>query len=455
MRVFKLVLCLVALYAGAMAHAFTFEELRRDYEQRAVKVHATATGACVQAFRETCDQSGSAVVMVGAGELVLLATAAHVLSPLFADAADGLGRLDLDWPFPPKGCRANLSPVAIWKPSEASKTRDDAAFIVASSDCKEPLDPPANAWANGEPSLGVTLNYIELYSLFGPQKVSAPFFLSNGCIRANTCFDDGLVRVQARIEGKSSGSGVFSDDGLVGIAVETGVLVSARSVFGTFAGCSAGGCERLGPAFDLSGFASSIEQAGAPAKPYSEQGLQQDIAAVQTYLQTVPPHVWRQTESFCHTDVTRTSFALEHTGERLTLTRTARKRRDACNSLPSLIGLEVLKCSAPSEALNPAIQIGSGPSLFVACYASDCWLCDFRYTAEIKGHDGVDDQRSYALDEFDIQFSRAQLRGTWDSPDPTELDRFYDVTRALSRMISGGSHDAFCQSTPEYCTPQE
>lgn len=443
-----------ALFLSSVGQAWAFEEIRRNFEHRAIKIHATAFGDCLPALPETCDQSGSSVVLAGVDGQILIATAAHVLDPLFADPSGALARVDLDWPFPADTCRGHLTPLAAWRPADRGQTKDDLAFVVARTDCKQPPEPLKSAWGAGEPSFGVTMHYIELFSIFGPQRLSAAFFLSDACIRAGTCFDDGLVRIQDRIEGNGSGSAVFSDDGLMGVAVKTGLLVSAPTLFDTIETCAAGGCEHIGDALALSRFAALIANALAPAKPYSEEAQHRDVAALRTYLEARLPYVWHHRDSPCHTDLERLYSELTLVEDTLKLTQTTRKRRAGCSNVPPLRGLEVRTCTAHLETLNPAVQIWSGPTLYVACKAPSCWTCDYSYVAEVPGFEGVNEQRNYTTNDVDIRMDTEHLQSPSGRLDSDAMNEFYGVVRALSRIIDGGSDAAFCLSAPSYCEPQ-
>ena len=447
------VLTLLVLCAAKPVIAQDMEPMRSVFETRAVIITAEAGSECSPLNSDTCDQAGSAVILGLQGNIALLATAAHVLEPLYAVEAPSFSQLRLRWPQPPASCGATLTPLAMWRPDPIQDAAADIAFIAARSKCGELLEVVPNAWRDGEPSPGITLHYIELYSPFGPHRLSSPIYLSDACILTRTCFDGGLVRLQARIEGRGSGSAVFSAEGLVGIAIKTGDLVAGPRINEVLDTCATGNCARNGRSIDLAPWLRQYEETLQPPKSYAEAGFQKDLAFVTAYLDGLPPEVFdRSGESGCQTDERRTTTQAEVAAGVLKLTRREVIHRAHCPNLPALSGSGVTECSAPLDSLNSAIQIWSGPSLQVQCRDDDCYSCTAKYDAQLEGHEDIRDRRVYDIDYF--HFSPADntyfVSGSF-RPREDRVRELYRYTRALARIISGGSDREFCLNSPLYC----
>ena len=444
---------LLVLWAATPAIAQDIEPMRRVFETRAVMITVEAGSECSPLHGDKCDQAGSAVILGLQGNTALLATAAHVLDPLYAGGAPSFSQLELRWPQRPASCGATLAPLAIWRPDPIQDADDDITFIAARSECGELLEIVPNAWGNGEPSLGVTLHYIELYSPFGPHRLSSPIYLSDACILARTCFDRGLVRLQGRIEGRGSGSAFFSADGLVGIAIKTGALIAAPRINEVLDACAAGNCARNGSAIDLAPWSRKYEETLQPPKPYAEAGFHEDVAFVAAYLDGLPPDVLeRSAESGCQTDEQRKWTQIEIAAGRLKVTKREVINREHCPSLPDLSGNRVRECSARLDSLNSAIRIWSGPTLGVLCRDDYCYSCTYKYDAEVGGHEDVREREAYDSDEFEFSLTDSTyfFNGGFQ-PREDRVRDLYRYTRALARIISGGSDKEFCLYSPPYC----
>lgn len=442
--------CVVAACAWLATATSSFsqdiEPMRAVFEARAVRVTVVVPSECDEALDDSCNPSGSAVILGATESTVFIATAAHVLDPLYSAGPPALDDLTLDWLTVPTTCASTLQPMAIWRPAPIAGPADDVAFIVAGTRCASPMPMVANAWRDGELSYGVTMHFVELYSPFGSRRLSAPIYLSDACIPAQSCFNDGLVQLQGRIEGKTSGSAVFSAAGLVGVAITTDGLIAAPRIDEALRACATGACDAHGEDVDLAPWAERFAESLLPPKPYAEVGYLDDVSLVTTFLDALPPHeLNRAPESGCAIDerTTRTRIAIEE-GVVTVSTHETNDRSD-CVQLPDLLGIGVTTCAAPIDAIDPTIELWSGPSMRLNCARGTCFSCSYHYDAELQGHEDVRERRSFdaGYSHFSVS-SRSYFFADAFSPIREREQALYRFGRAFARIVSGGDHSAFC-----------
>lgn len=244
----------LAMLLAQAAEAQDIEPARRLLEERAVHLTLPADNECNSQFGDRCRALASAAILMVAEGIALLATAEHVLP---ATNTDELASITLTWNRPPAECRSGMKPIALWRPAVPGSVADDIAFIAATVSCSAPLEPVPNAWANGTPSFGVAVRFFA----GSPPEHSAAISLSDSCIRAQSCFEGGVVHIQNRIDAGVSGSAVFSASGLVGIASNTTHLVATPRMLEWLAACAADRCRQSGEDIDLQPWLDAVHTA--------------------------------------------------------------------------------------------------------------------------------------------------------------------------------------------------
>lgn len=423
------------------------EPSRSLFETRAVKISVVVPAECDESLGDSCSPNGSGVILNTTEDTAFIATAAHVIDPLYTAGLPVLDDLTLDWPNRPPSCSIGLQPKAIWRPVAIQGAADDIAFIVADVECASPLPIVTNAWRDGTPSYGVTMHYVDIYSPFGTQRLSSPIYLSDSCILSRNCFNDGLVRPQGRIEGKRSGSAFFSAAGLVGVAIRTDGVIAAPRIDEVLHSCASGSCDAAGTDVPLAPWAERFSESLLPAKPYTEVGYADDVKLVTTFLDDLPPDQDnRVSQSGCAVDERIVRAQIGIAAGLITVEMQEVIERKNCTQWPNLSGIRLKTCVAQIDAIDPAIEIWSGPTMRLACASGDCFSCDTRYDAELAGHDDVRDYRSYKIEYTDFPVSDpSYFFGDSLSLIPERGEALDNFGRAFARIISGGSDEEFCQ----------
>lgn len=439
-------LCACFFFSGP-ALSQKIEPMRSVFETLAVKFSVVVPADCDENFDRSCSPDGSGVILGVTGDTALIATAAHVIDPLYSAGPPDLAELTLDWPNRPQSCSNTLRPKAIWRPNAIETSADDISFVAVHIQCAAPLDIVTNAWRNGTTSYGVTMFFIDLYSPFGPRHLSSPFFLSDACIRSRSCYDGGLVRTQGRIMSKRSGSAVFSIGGLVGLAIETDTLIASPRINAVLDACASGRCQSDGADIPLAPWVELFAATLEPARPYVEEGLAEDMGYVTTFLDGLPPERQDQTrQSGCITDEQVTRVRIEFADGLVLVHEDAGIDRSNCTRWPDLSGREQTTCSARVDQVDPAIELWSGPSMRLNCLSGDCFSCDRRYDATLDGHPDIADRKTFTIDYASFPVSdRSYFFAGALSPIPEREDELEDFGRAFARILSGGSHKTFCE----------
>ena len=439
-----------SLVVANAAGAQELELMGRLFSDRAVAITASAPESCAA----DAEGYGSGVVLSATGGLALVATAAHVIEQALCGSSGGdFGAIEIEWSAAPADCPATPDAETVFQVRpDRQNVPSDIALLIVRIGCAAELSAPPEAWRDGTPSYGLDMAMIDVSGVFRSGEMSAPFYLSDTCIRAGDCFEGGYIALQTVRTRNDSGSAVFSERGFVGLVEKEDRLVSAPVIAEALRACAVGDCQVYGASADLSPFVMLQEAALAPAQVYAAAGRPKDTAAIVDFLSSVPAAEQRaNTENVCDirdgTDQTELTF---DNGDLRVVNFTVRTS-ERCSMRPLLTSEERTICSAPIDALSGAIEIWSGPTLRLRCTSGDCFKCSRTYTAEHQDAGSMEETRDYRINEATV-YAGGQAYysdGLRNSPDK-EL-ALVNMVRALSRVISGGSDEAFCASSPQYC----
>lgn len=437
-----------AILTSQIALGQSIEVIEREFRDRAVTLTTSdpQQGAI-----------GSGFILSSTGTTVFVTTAYHVIADaLAATQAEGLtDTLIITRLNTGDTCSEPLRPVAVWyPPNQAEDGSTDLAIVAAETTCAEPSYPISVAWTDNAPSLGVQMHFIDLISVFTTARLSPPVYLSDTCIRARSCFDGPVVRTQGRFNENDSGSAVFSGTGLVGMVIKVDAILSLPAILDLARACDSGRCTTIGSPPDLAFAIESVSHQMANPRPYAEEGRMRDVAAILDFLENAPTSQIRGNESrACEVIDTDSRTELEIGATHLTITNTERRSSARCTTEPLLTGLETMSCTARIDALSPAVEIWSGPSLKLRCADGNCFHCDLHYASTREGYGTVDESREYEIDNIDLHVGRGHYFTGGVTSDQGMEQALYAFVRALTRLVDDGDDSAFCNdSSPvDYC----
>lgn len=442
---------LSALVAALPATAQDLEAMRRQIENRALKLEVTV-GPTVK--------EGAGIILASQQGAALIVTAGHTLEPL-DKVVDPLQHLKLSWPTPPAGCDTLPQPRTILRlraPAETDDRRYDVAFLIGPLDCRASFEPLTSAWPEGEPSFGSTLYHVDVMPSFGRIFTSQPFFLSDNCIRLKSCFDEPLIPVAGgTIAAGKSGTAVFTAAGLFGMAVTQDGVLGTPQLAQALEGCieSAVGmrCDVIaGPAPDARVWSGSLRPRSTASLPYAHGRRADDIALVERFLEDVGANSFRaRPADVCNTfDSDKRTRRISVDGGHLTVTNWTRRSIERCSSGPRTIAEETRTCSAGINRVSPAFEIWSGPSVRVRCKDGNCFNCnesrEFR-NVQTSGSGS----RNFDIDSIEVSVGSSNLY--LDGTQIVEAQETTLVTflRALARLITDGEDKDFCRANAQYC----
>jgi hypothetical protein len=181
---------------------------------------------------------------------------------------------------------------------------------------------------------------------------------------------------------------------------------------------------------------------------YQNDERKVDLHTVQQFFSTAPDNVIRIKPEY----VCETSEANNHTDEihidDALIRIVDRQISDdlECKTGPLFTREENWTCTAAINDTDPILQIWSGPMVQINCLTGKCFKCEIAEKLKNRFHDWQSADHSYELPYAKIYV------GNYSDINGIRQTEFNNVLKALSRILSGGSDNAFCSNSPQYCT---
>jgi hypothetical protein len=184
-----------------------------------------------------------------------------------------------------------------------------------------------------------------------------------------------------------------------------------------------------------------LESPPDKATIYMRDGRRADLRIVQEHTRYTPTTMGRAGENYvCSAnDTLDRTIGVNFEDDQLSITNSNDWSRERCNSEQSYKGEGLLECKTDIHQLDDAIKIGSGPHLSIYCLTGDCVRCYETSKYKFYNQDWINNEsRNYKIDHFTIYVGGVEYI-------ESDKNAFYRFVRALARLISGGSDEAFCK----------
>tara|TARA_R110001583_G_scaffold116155_1_gene266745 strand:- start:173 stop:1000 length:828 start_codon:yes stop_codon:yes gene_type:complete len=180
---------------------------------------------------------------------------------------------------------------------------------------------------------------------------------------------------------------------------------------------------------------------------YEKNGKRGDLRKVQNFIRYAPGSVVKNRDEYvCQgPDLSSHTVEININDGALGITNRTFSDFDRCPSFTITNAEELVECSAHIGDLDDVLVIwDSSYDASVNCLTGSCFNCKANYRRKEKGSDWTSKSRSYQIGNASIYTGSF----SYYEQNPSRFNEFF---KALSRLISKGSTEAFCARNPNFC----